>query len=242
MLALVGFFRKSVGLKYVTLVAAVVYLGFGKSQLISVVNIYSLATGNLPVFRYSLAWYLFAVFAVVSTVMWGRLYCGRICAFGALTQLLDRIVPARLRVDLPVWIERRAALGEVRASRGDDALFLHDVGYLGLPVCRTVLDVHPQGLDRNVGGLGGVARRHRLREESLLPVPVPGRGRPGPALEADGVSHQTLVGVQHLQDLREDVRVGSDPGAEDRDERVRPVRRLRAALYGHREVSTLDHS
>ena len=108
-LALVGFFRKSVGLKYVTLAAAVVYLGFGKSQLISVVNIYGVATGNLPVFRYSLAWYLFAVFTVVSTVLWGRLYCGRICAFGALTQLLDRVVPARLRVDLPVRIERRAA-------------------------------------------------------------------------------------------------------------------------------------
>ena len=109
-LTLVSFFRKSVRLKYVTLAAAVVYLGFTKSQLISVVNVYSLVTGNLPVFRYSLAWYLFAGFTVVSTVLWGRLYCGRICAFGALTQLLDRVVPARWRVDVPVWLERRAAL------------------------------------------------------------------------------------------------------------------------------------
>ena len=109
-LTLVGFFRKSVRLKYVTLVAAVVYLGFTKSQLISVVNVYALVTGNLPVFRYSLAWYLFAGFTVVSTVLWGRLYCGRVCAFGALTQLLDRVVPAQWRVDVPVWLERRAAL------------------------------------------------------------------------------------------------------------------------------------
>ena len=108
-LTLVSFFRKSVPLKYVTLVAAVVYLGFTKSQLISVVNVYGMVTGNLPVFRYSLAWYLFAGFTLVSTVLWGRLYCGRICAFGALTQLLDRIVPARLRVDVPVWLEQRAA-------------------------------------------------------------------------------------------------------------------------------------
>ena len=100
---------RSVGLRYATWVAAIVYLGFAKSQLISVVNVYGLVTGNLPVFRYSLAWYLFAGFTVVSTVLWGRLYCGRICAFGALTQLLDRIVPARLRVEVPVWLERRAA-------------------------------------------------------------------------------------------------------------------------------------
>ena len=109
-LTLVSFFRKSVRLKYVTLVAAVLYLGFSKSQLVSVVNLYGLVTGNLPVFKYSLAWYLFAGFTVVSTVLWGRLYCGRVCAFGAVTQLLDRVVPARWRVEVPVWLEQRAAL------------------------------------------------------------------------------------------------------------------------------------
>ena len=108
-LALVSFFRKSVRLKYVTLVAAVLYLGFYKSQLISVVNIYGVLTGNLPVFRYSLAWYLFFGFTVVTTVLWGRLYCGRICAFGALTQLMDSVVPTRFRVEVPPWLERRAA-------------------------------------------------------------------------------------------------------------------------------------
>ena len=108
-LVLVGFFRKSVPLKYVTLAAAVAYMGFTKSQLISVVNVYGLVTGNMPVFRYSLAWYLFAVFTVVTTVLWGRLYCGRVCAFGALTQLMDRVVPARLRVEVPAWLEQRAA-------------------------------------------------------------------------------------------------------------------------------------
>lgn len=109
-LALFGFFRKSVPLKYVTLAAALIYLGFTKSQLISVVNVYGLLTGNLPVFKYSLAWYLFAGFTVVTTVLWGRLYCGRVCAFGALTQLMDRVVPARLRVEVPRWLEQRAAL------------------------------------------------------------------------------------------------------------------------------------
>lgn len=108
-LALVGFFRKSAALKYVTLAAAVGYLGFTKSQLVSVVNVYGLMTGNMPVFRYNLAWYLFAGFTVVTTVLWGRLYCGRVCAFGALTQLMDRVVPARLRVEVPPWLDRRAA-------------------------------------------------------------------------------------------------------------------------------------
>ena len=107
-LTMASFLRKNVWLKYITLVAAVSYMGFQKSQLISVTNIYSLLTGNMPVFRYSLAWYVFAVFTVVTTVLWGRLYCGRVCAFGALTQLMDRVVPPRFRVAVPPWLEERA--------------------------------------------------------------------------------------------------------------------------------------
>lgn len=108
-LALTSFFRKSVRLRQLTLVAAVVYLGVYKSQLLSIVNVFGVIGGNLPLFKHNLGWYAFAGFAVVSTVLWGRLYCGRICAYGALTQLLDPIVPARFRVDVPLRIERQAA-------------------------------------------------------------------------------------------------------------------------------------
>src|SRR5262245_14469280 len=106
---MVSFFRKSVRLKYVTLMAAVGYLGFYKSSLMSISDVFRLTDLSLPPFNYSLAWYLFAGFAVVSTVLWGRLYCGRICAFGALTQLIDRVVPARFRVEVPRALERRAS-------------------------------------------------------------------------------------------------------------------------------------
>ena len=108
-LALVGFFRKSERLKYVTLVATVIYLGIYKSQIVSIVNVYGFLTWNLPIFRYSVAWYLFAVFTLGSTLLWGRLYCGRVCAFGAVTQLMDAVIPKKLRIELPKMLERRAA-------------------------------------------------------------------------------------------------------------------------------------
>jgi polyferredoxin len=109
-LALVGFFRKSERLKWITMGASVVYLGFVRSQLITVVNIFALTKWNLPAFRQNLPWYLFAIFTVVTTVLWGRLYCGRICAFGSMTQLLDKIVPARLRFEVPRKLEQRASM------------------------------------------------------------------------------------------------------------------------------------
>lgn len=109
-LAFVSFFRKSVALKYVTFVASVGYLGFAKSSLVSVSDVFRLTDLSVPEFKYSLTWYAFMLFVVFSTVLWGRVYCGRVCAFGALTQLLDPIIPRKWRFEIPVRIEKYANL------------------------------------------------------------------------------------------------------------------------------------
>ena len=108
-LAMYSFKRRSVPLKFVTFAAAIGYMGFAKSYLISITNIFSIVDWNWPVVKYNLAWYLFFGFTVVSTILWGRLYCGRVCAYGALTQTLDAVLPRRWRVNVPRPIERRAA-------------------------------------------------------------------------------------------------------------------------------------
>ena len=102
-----SFARKSDRLKVVSLVISVVYLGFMKASLVSVVDIFGAIRWSLPTFRDSQAYYLLIGFTLLSTVLWGRLYCGRICAFGALTQLMDRVVPASYRIEPPVWLDRR---------------------------------------------------------------------------------------------------------------------------------------
>jgi polyferredoxin len=134
-LVMVSFLRKSVALKYVTLVVAVVYMGRMKAYMLSVVNVFGVLGGgvsaasiglpggepatpaaiggalvsSLPPFAFSLAWYAFAVFAVVTTIVWGRVYCGRVCAFGALTQLMDAVVPKRFQIEIPAKLEARAS-------------------------------------------------------------------------------------------------------------------------------------
>lgn len=109
-LALISFKRKSVPLKFVTFALAIGYMGFAKSYLVSITNLFSVLDWNWPVVKYNLAWYLFFGFTVISTLLWGRLYCGRICAYGALTQTLDAILPAAWRVNVPRSIEKRASL------------------------------------------------------------------------------------------------------------------------------------
>jgi len=107
-LTMVGFFRKSEVLKWITMGVSVLYLGFFRSQLITIVNIFALTQWNLPIFRQNLFWYAFAIFTIVTTILWGRIYCGRVCAFGSMTQLLDKVVPARFRFEVPARIEQRA--------------------------------------------------------------------------------------------------------------------------------------
>ncbi len=107
-LAMTGFFMKNEKVKVVTLIASVIFLGFGRSQLYSITNIFSMLTGNLPLFKHSLFWYFFATFTLGTTVIWGRLYCGRVCAYGAFTQLMDMVVPKKLRYTVPVKIEQQA--------------------------------------------------------------------------------------------------------------------------------------
>ena len=107
-LAMVSFFRKSVALKYLTFAASVGYLGFAKSSLVSVSDVFRLTDLSVPEFKYSLAWYLLMLFVVATTVLWGRVYCGRVCAFGALTQLMDPIIPRKMRLEIPVRVEQYA--------------------------------------------------------------------------------------------------------------------------------------
>ena len=107
-LAMVSFLRKSLPLKYLTLVFSVVYLGFYNSHLVSITNVLSTFTGTLPLHAETLGFSLLVIFAIVTTIIWGRVYCGRICAFGALTQLIDAIVPSRYQIRVPAALERRA--------------------------------------------------------------------------------------------------------------------------------------
>ena len=192
-LALVGFFRKSEPLKWITMGVAVVYLGFARSQLITVVNIFGLTQWNLPVFRHNMTWYLFAIFTLVTTILWGRLYCGRVCAFGSLTQLLDKVVPARLRFEVPRRIDQRAAYIKYGLLAVTVLYFLVTKDISIYRVCRAFLDVLADSVDGNVDRPGRIARGDSFRPKSVLPVPLSRRRVSWTPLQSHCLSDQALV-------------------------------------------------
>ncbi len=107
-LCFVGFYYRNRKLKIATLLYTLVFLGFFRSQLYSVVNIFGLITMSLPIFSHSIFTYMFWIATLGTTVVWGRLYCGRLCAYGALTQLMDLVVPAKWQLRIPAKVEQNA--------------------------------------------------------------------------------------------------------------------------------------
>ena len=110
-LTVVAFVTKGPGLRAVTLVATVVLLGFSGGFL-SVSHITSAIKVGPGVFLNDLPLLLLVVFTVLTTLLWGRVFCGFLCPFGALQDALEKVVPRRFRRELPTWLHRRALKGK----------------------------------------------------------------------------------------------------------------------------------
>src|SRR5439155_16997312 len=96
------------------------------------------------------------------------------------------------------WNRAPSELYQIRFAWSHGPVFLGDKEHLDLQVCRAVLDVFATGFDRHVDGTSRLASGDGFHSESLLPVLLPGRRLSWTALKFDGLSHQALVGMQHL--------------------------------------------
>ena len=99
--ASVAFFAKVILLRWVTLAATLVILGFGGGGFLSVSHITAGIKVGLGVYLEDLPLLLLVVFTVVTTLLWGRVFCGFLCPFGALQDVLERIVPRKVRRKFP---------------------------------------------------------------------------------------------------------------------------------------------
>jgi ferredoxin len=103
-----AFFTKSDTIRWLTLLLTFSYLGFIDGGFVSVshlVNIIKLGPAfllsNLPLL-------LIFSFTVVTTLLWGRLFCSSLCPFGALQDFITRLGPRRWRRRVPQGIHDNA--------------------------------------------------------------------------------------------------------------------------------------
>jgi polyferredoxin len=108
----VAFFSKRVAIRWAVLGSAIVLLGFGGIGFLSVSHITSAIEVGPSVFLEDFTLLLFVAFTVITTLLWGRVFCGYLCPFGALQDLLDRMVPKRFQRELPEFLHKRALLAK----------------------------------------------------------------------------------------------------------------------------------
>ena len=96
-----AFFSKVIVLRWAVLAATLIILGFGGGGFLSVSHITAGIKVGPGVYLEDLPLLLLVVFTVVTTLLWGRVFCGFLCPFGALQDLMEHIVPKKLRRKFP---------------------------------------------------------------------------------------------------------------------------------------------
>jgi len=107
-LATAAFFAKSVPLRWISLTVTLVALGFVDGGFLSVSHITSGIWAGPGVYLRDLPLLLMVMFTLVTTLIWGRVFCGFLCPFGALQDLIDGIVPSRFQRSLDAPVHDRA--------------------------------------------------------------------------------------------------------------------------------------
>jgi len=108
-LATWAFFAKNTSVRWASLGATFVLLGFVDGGFLSVSHITSGIWAGAGVYLRDLPLLLIIVFTVVTTLIWGRVFCGFLCPFGALQDFIDRVVPRRIQRALPQHVHDRAS-------------------------------------------------------------------------------------------------------------------------------------
>jgi NAD-dependent dihydropyrimidine dehydrogenase PreA subunit len=109
-LATAAFFAKNVLLRWVSLGVTLLVLGFGSASstsaiggggFLSISHVTSAIKVGPRVFLEDLPLLLFVAFTVVTTLLWGRVFCGYLCPFGALQDFMEHVIPKKLRAKAP---------------------------------------------------------------------------------------------------------------------------------------------
>ena len=107
-MVMAAFLRKSSNIRWVTLFFTLIYLGWMDGGFVSVSHITNFVKLGPSMFRSDLPQLLIVIFTVVTTLLWGRVFCSSLCPFGALQDFITKYTPKRLRKELPQAIHDKA--------------------------------------------------------------------------------------------------------------------------------------
>jgi Na+-translocating ferredoxin:NAD+ oxidoreductase RnfG subunit/ferredoxin len=108
-LASLAFFTKHPGLRWVSLATTLAVLGWVDGGFLSISHVTGVASVGASAILRDLPLLVMVAFTLVTLLIWGRVFCGYLCPFGALQDFIDRFVPARFKRELPKPLHRLAS-------------------------------------------------------------------------------------------------------------------------------------
>ncbi|HDZ10213.1 NosR/NirI family protein [Pseudohongiella sp.] len=107
-LVMASFLRKDTRLRWLTLSITLFYLGFVNGGFLSVSHITNTIKLGPSMILSDLPLLMIVVFTLITTLIWGRVFCSSLCPFGALQDMITRITPRRWQRTLPAFIHDKA--------------------------------------------------------------------------------------------------------------------------------------
>lgn len=107
-LVMVAFWRKSAALRWVALSATLLWLGFIDGGFLSVSHILNGLNQGMTLFTGNTALLLIVAFTLVTTLIWGRVFCSSVCPFGALQDIISYLTPKKWQRTVPAWLHDKA--------------------------------------------------------------------------------------------------------------------------------------
>ncbi len=113
-LVMLAFLRKSSPLRWTALTITLFYLGFFDGGFLSVSHITGAMLQGPQIFLSNLPMLMLVTFTLITTLLWGRVFCSSLCPFGALQDFITRFLPRRMlprrwqQLKVPQWLHDRA--------------------------------------------------------------------------------------------------------------------------------------
>ncbi len=89
--AVLNLYIPSLHLRWKILFVSLLYLGFAKATFFSVIQIINITIGQYPPLINNLLSYAIIGLTLLSLMIWGNIYCGYICPFAAIEELLSKL-------------------------------------------------------------------------------------------------------------------------------------------------------
>jgi NAD-dependent dihydropyrimidine dehydrogenase PreA subunit len=112
LIATIAFIRRNNALRWAALIGGFVYFGIITHTMLSIIQITQAGVGRAPIFTSNPLWWALIVLAVPSTFIIGRIYCGSLCPFASIQEILFQLTPHKhpLKEHVDPKIDQRTRL------------------------------------------------------------------------------------------------------------------------------------